>query len=225
MCHDHDRDVLANKVNIMMSPNREKLISEVVDKINRLYLERLGELNDIADQNNVGGRIRALSGQLGEDISKVAWQHTGEYYAKRNNISFETIKGDRRKIKCINKYGNSISMQVDRHQYINGALAHIEECKSYLDRCYLIRASDDCRLIREYAGNVSTSVLAIEDSVKKESYDFIMDEGHVDDVFYLTDGKRNSKKQIWKKEHFKPLSTDKARKYVNHIIDIFERCV
>mgnify|MGYP003120040019 CR=1 FL=1 len=202
----------------------KKIVDEVYKKLNDLYQEKIAEINKICVQNNVGGRIRAMSGHLGEDLSELAWSEIGKYYVSEHNIKFETIKGDHRKIQCVNENGNSIDMQVDRHQYINGELVHIEECKSYLDRCYLIRASDDCRLIREYAGSVSTSVLAFEDSVKKESYDFIMDEGHVDNVYFLTDGKRNSKKPIWKKQHFKPLNKNKVKEYVDNIISVFDRC-
>lgn len=194
------------------------------EKIIDLYEERIDSITEISRKNNVGGKIRNLSGRLGEDISELAWKEVGSHYAKEYGFRFETVKGDKRKIRCTNNRGNSIDMQVDRHQYINGKLFHVEECKSYLDRCYLIRASDDCRMLKEHTdNNITSSVLAIEDSVKKESYDFIMDEGYIDGVFILADGKRSSTKPIWKDGCKKSLNVNKVLQYVEGINAIFER--
>jgi len=202
----------------------KQLLNNVCTQVENLYDEEIKKINSISYQNNIGGRIRSMNGKLGESISKCAWNLVGKYYSKVFNIKFQSRKGDELKIKCNNENGNCIEMQVDRHQYINGNLVHIEECKAYLDRCYMIRASDDCRMIKKYYNNnnISSSILAIENSVKQESYDFIMDEGYIDDVFFLTDGKRNSSKPIWRKEHFKPLNKNKLEYYIKNIINMFE---
>jgi len=202
---------------------QKEMFNSVCKKVNNLYTKTMKEIDSISHAPNVGGRIRYMNGALGEKLSETAWAAVGSHYANLYGFKFETLKGDERKIECTNENGNAIQMQVDRHQYIDGDLIHIEECKAYLDRCYLIRASDDCRMIRKYTkSNISSSVLAIENSVKKESYDFIMDEGHIGSVSFLTDGKRSSTKPIWKKENHKPLNHKKLKEYVQSIMDVFE---
>tara|TARA_Y100000310_G_scaffold176488_1_gene176615 strand:+ start:193 stop:804 length:612 start_codon:yes stop_codon:yes gene_type:complete len=198
--------------------------NNIVKKITNLYEERIALIRGVSLGDNVGGKIRSLSGSLGEDISALAWGEVGRHYSKLHNFEFETLKGDSRKVLCINGNKNSIEMQVDRHQYIDDELFHIEECKSYLDRCYMIRASDDFRMIKKHTNNnITSSIMAIENSVKKESYDFIMDEGYIDDVFFLADGKRSSTKPIWKEGHYKPLNKTKVAGYIKTIVSIFEK--
>tara|TARA_R110000824_G_scaffold222950_1_gene410728 strand:- start:384 stop:1031 length:648 start_codon:yes stop_codon:yes gene_type:complete len=188
------------------------------------YNQHILKMQKVSKTKNPGGRLRKLSGDLGESLSKLAWTEVGKHYVKTHSISFESVKGDMRKIIAKNHSGHTMDLQVDRHQFIDGQLVHVEECKSYLDRCYMIRASDDFRSIKKYCGcPISSSILAIENCVKKESYDFIMDEGYVETVSFLADGLRSSQKPIWKTQHYKSLNIQKVTSYVRRIAEVFER--
>ena len=194
-------------------------VSDVVGSVERFYIERIEEIQKISQQNNVGGQIRAASGRLVEDLIKETFDQVGSYYPARR---VEIKKGETDRITCTNAKGNSIGMQVDKHCYIDGKLKAIMEAKSYLDRCYMIRASDDFKKIKEHVSSPPRAlIVAIENSVAEESYNFIMDEGHCNEVFFLADGKRSSTKPIWKKEYYKPLNPEKLRAFVEVVDNLF----
>ncbi len=195
---------------------------KIVNAVEKLYNKALTDIDKLTKIPNSGGKIRARNGKLGEKISEIAWKMVGDYYIKTQNIAFDTIKGSKKKITCKNK-GGILKVQVDRHQFINEKLVHVEECKSYLDRCYFERAQVDFDRIKKHHKNVSTSILSLEDSIAKESYDFLMAEGDVDKVSYLLDGKRSSELPYWKPGSIKNMNLQKTESYVNYIISIFER--
>lgn len=184
------------------------------------YNSHIEETILLSHQNNVGGKIRHRSGDLVESICKIVWERLANHHGIKSDIR----KGETDRVKCTNANGNTIGMQVDKHCYVDNQLVLIQEAKSYLDRCYMIRASDDFQKIKDYntTGNPASIIVAIENSIKQESYDFIMDEGHVDNVFYLADGKRRSMKPIWREEYRKPLNASAVLSYIAYVDNVLK---
>ena len=197
---------------------REEIIGAVVDGVNDLYEERIREANSFCNNNNVGGKMRNFTGNLVQDIAKFVWEKLGEL----NNLQrCLAMKGEKDKKRLYSKNGYE-DKQVDRHCYLDKNIKLLQECKAYLDVCYMGRASNDMRLLRKafQKRQLPTMVVAIEDCIKKESLNFIMDDGHVDRVFFLADGKRNAKKPIWKPQFYKPLNRKKVEEYVTLLYNV-----
>ena len=60
-------------------------------------------------------------------------------------------------------------------------------------------------------------------SAKKESFDFLMDEGVIDTVSFLLDGRRSSTAPYWHPNSIKTMPRHRVEAYVNQIINVFER--
>ena len=123
-------------------------------------------------------------------------------------------------VKSKSKNGHILKFQVDRHLYSND-LRGLGECKAYLDRCFMERASSDFgRIKRGIVQKPKTFILALEDAVGTTAYNYYMDEGNIDNVFYLCDGKRSPKKPIWRDEFYKPINRKNLEKFVKFIQNI-----
>jgi hypothetical protein len=64
-------------------------------------------------------------------------------------------------------------------------------------------------------------VVSLENAVSDNAENFFLDEGNIDKIFYLLDGKRNSKKPIWKKKYYKPINNNVLiglMEYIDNII-------
>jgi hypothetical protein len=80
------------------------------------------------------------------------------------------------------------------------------------------RASSDFgRIIRGLETRPVSFILALEDAVGKDAYTFYMDEGNIDHVFYLCDGKRSPLKPIWKQKFYKPINENKLEDFIKFI--------
>lgn len=199
--------------------NRTKQI--IIKKIDSFYERQLNKISKYANKNNTGGKIRQGMGDLGEDLSALAWNEIARIYSDIEK-PIRPKKGEKNQIKCVNKNGNEFYAHVDKHCYINGKFILAIEAKSYLDSCYYYRASNDFRLLKFYSNKkLICIVVSIEDAAKKESKNFIEDEKWVDKAFILTDGKRSSAKPIWKKEFRKKLNPQKVKKFVEFLDGIF----
>jgi hypothetical protein len=137
------------------------------------------------------------------------------------DLIWNTEKGDGSKkndfVNTISKSGYKLKFQVDRHLYTK-KLAGLCECKTYLDRDMMARASSDFGRIKTgIKEKPKTFVLALEDAVGSEAYNYIMDEDNIDNVFYLLDGKRNPKKPIWKPKFRKSINVKKLEEFVTFI--------
>jgi len=140
------------------------------------------------------------------------------------DLIWETEKGGKSKkndfVNSTSKNGYVLKFQVDRHLYTK-KLAGLCECKTYLDRDMMARASSDFGRIKTgIKEKPKTFVLALEDAVGSEAYDYYMDEGNIDKVFYLLDGKRSPKKPIWKQKFRKSINVDKLKEFVSFIQNI-----
>ena len=130
-------------------------IAQVVDEY---YNNQIDKMVILSEEVNAGGKIRYASGSLVENICQIVWEKLAHY----RGIGSDIRKGETDRIKCTNAHGRSIGMQVDKHCYVNGNLVLIQEAKSYLDRCYLIRASDDFQKIRHYVADSPASIIVAE---------------------------------------------------------------
>lgn len=139
------------------------------------------------------------------------------------DLIWETERGgDSKKndfIPSTSKSGITLNFQVDRHLYTQeGNLEKIGECKAYLDRCFMERASSDFRRILDGSkSKPKTFILALEDCVAEKSFQYYMDEGNIDKVFFLMDGKRNAKKPIWKDGFEKQVNENSLQEFIDYI--------
>ena len=97
------------------------------------------------------------------------------------------------------------------------------ECKCWLDASMIERANSDFRLIKEYVNNdIKSIIVSLENATNNKSEMFIMDEGHIDKVFYLLDGKRRADMPIWKKDYRKELNSEKINDLINYVRVFYE---
>ncbi|MBU4375731.1 hypothetical protein KKH38_04470 [Patescibacteria group bacterium] len=193
----------------------------IIEKIDSFYEKQLNKISKYAKQNNTGGKIRQAMGDLGEDLSGLAWIEIAKIYSDIEK-PIKPKKGEGSQIKCINKNGNEFFAHVDKHCLINGKFILAIEAKSYLDSCYYFRASNDFRLLKMYFDKkLICIVVSIENAIKEESRRFIEDEKWVDKTFILTDGKRSSAKPIWKKEFRKKLNPEKIKSFIEFLDSVF----
>ncbi len=193
----------------------------ILDKITSFYERRLNKISKFTSQNNTGGRIRQSMGDLGEELSALAWMEIAKIYSDIEK-PVKPKKGEKDQIKCVNKNGNIFYAHVDKHCYISGKFVLAIEAKSYLDSCYYYRASNDFRLLKIYYDKKLVCIVVyVEDAAKEESKYFIEDEKWVDRTFILTDGKRSSAKPIWKREFKKKLNLKKVKNFIEFLDGIF----
>jgi hypothetical protein len=189
----------------------KKLITKT--EITQFYNELNSIVNEYCDKawkTNEGGARRKIMGDLSEKISYEIFKFCLNYLNIVNSVVYD---GSEKKIMCkINKdaYFNA---QVDKHIEINGKLVAICEAKTFLDKPFLQRASGDFSLIKKYNTNgnkkIISSVISLQDAIKKETLSFFMADGHIDNVFILMDNKRSSKKPIWDPKFRKNINLDK----------------
>jgi hypothetical protein len=154
------------------------------------------------------GMVRSTMKEVVEGLLDLIW---------KTEIGGESKKNDF--IESVSKSGYSLKFQVDRHLYhTDGTMAKIGECKAYLDRCFMERASSDFgRILNGVQSKPTTFILALENSVSDKAYEYYMDEGNIHKVFYLCDGKRSSTKPIWRNPHYKPINETKLQDFVDFI--------
>jgi len=85
----------------------------------------------------------------------------------------------------------------------------------------MARASSDFgRITKNLKQKPKTFVLALEDAVGSDAYNYYMDEGNIDNVFYLLDGKRNPKKPIWRTKFRKSINEENLNEFISFIKSI-----
>jgi hypothetical protein len=175
------------------------------------------ELNSIVEEycnraweSNSGGIRRKIMGDLGVVIA----QKIFEYCLNVQNIeNWRVYRGGDKKIMCKIDDEAFFEAQVDKHVEIENILRIIGEAKTYLDKTYVERASSDFSLIRKYNTKsnfkIFSYIISLQDCVKKETLEFFMRDGHIDNVFILMDLKRSGEKPIWNPMHRKHINLDK----------------
>jgi len=158
-----------------------------------------------------GGKIRGKRGKIVEQLIDYIWEHEFGGYTKTNDYIIHT-----------SRKGNVIKKALDRHLYTNDdTLVCCVEAKSYLDACYMQRADWDSRIIKTHYPDVKCIVLALEKGLADSTLGYILDEGALDDVFFLCSGQRSSSKPIFQKEFFKSIEEPMYDKFCNYL----EKCI
>lgn len=182
----------------------------MVDEIFSLFIESLQEASSLE-----GGPLRKRMGEIVEELVEYIWNNLSDKYP---NVKAKICIGSDSPIKIIDTLGNSIEESVDRHCYINDQLVLAIECKTYLDKCYLQRADSDFNLMKTNH-NFQSIIVSLQDGIGKDAYNFFMNRGNVNKVYYLADGKRNSSRD----KHISR-NTDKIHKeYLKTLINDIER--
>jgi hypothetical protein len=185
----------------------------IVTEIEGMYNDAMSSANKIYEESeNGGGKVRQSNGDLVERMFKrIA-------YLVCNMNGFNSVKITGKKedsIRITSKSGGYIDASVDVHAIVPETVSFFAECKTYLDKCYLDRASSDLKHFKKPGTKNVCFIISLENAVSKSSEAYFLDEGYIDNIFYLVDGKRSSAKPIWKKDHFKPLNKSKVMELIN----------
>lgn len=161
---------------------------EIVVKVKEYLTERFAILKQY-EINKQAGKLRAGSGATVEGMIDLIWSHLTNKYP---DVNARMTTGRATPVIIIDEDGEEISESVDRHCFINNEMVLAIECKTYLDKCYMQRASDDFKLMKTQLPNLQGVIVSLEDSIAANSFDFIMNKGYVNKNFFLATGKRNS---------------------------------
>lgn len=179
------------------------------------------------EANLSGGENRKYSGETVETCINLIVDMFRELYP---TLDIE-VRGASDKIKVFGKNGVAFTEEsVDKHIYINGNLELIIECKTYLDKCYLQRAADDCRLIRKGVNHsIQAWIVSLENALSDMAYNFFMfqdDDIYVNECFFLSDGKRASSRPIYKNDNYQTrLNIDKIQVLIEKFNEFFKQFV
>ena len=182
--------------------------------------ERLAEQACMDDAGVGGGKLRAYSGETVENLVRRIWKNLAKNHP---GSGAHVEKGDDVPIVVTDDEGNSIEESVDQHCYTTkDKMAVAIEAKTYLDKPYLQRADSDFKIMKEGdTEDFQAVVVSLEDSIKAESYRFFMNRGNVDKVFFLADGKRQSKKDKRIYRHPERLNSKKMEELVEYLASQF----
>jgi hypothetical protein len=159
------------------------------NNINKLHKEAHGVL-----ENAAGGAVRGARGRLVEDIIKILWESLG------GTVSKQKVLCTRNTEEC--------RIGLDAVLYKDGEMKGLVECKSYLDLSFLKRAEWDSKELTENGYIIPKIILALENSVKDATKDYVLEGNYVNKIFYLCQGKRSSNKPIYKKEFYKDIDSE-----------------
>lgn len=193
--------------------------------INQTYNYLKNRLKYQKEANMTGGQNRTYSG----DTVELTVENIINMFKERYPTLTIEIRGDNDKIKIMGKDGESFTEEsVDKHIYINGKLELIIECKTYLDKCYLQRACDDFRLIKKGIDYpIEAWVISLENGISDIAYNFFMyqdDDIYTNECFFLSDGKRNSAKPIYKNYETR-LNIDKIKIMIEKFDNFFKKFI
>lgn len=169
---------------------------KILLKLNKFLVHQFNNLQEVTENHDSGGKTRSLSGETVEKIIDIIWSELGQEFPLMN-LNITNGKNTPVLVKNSDLEGtvSSVKESVDRHCFINNDLILAIECKTYLDKPYMQRASSDFELMRRSTSNFKSSIVSLQDSVNNETYNFWMNEGYIDKVFFLSDVKRNSAKE------------------------------
>ena len=192
---------------------------DIAKLVENFLSEQYAIIRQLYTVNGNGGKIRDISGKITETLVEIIWNELAKKYPEKNAQIFI---GSNKPYKIIDPEGNFIEESVDRHCYINNNLVLAIECKTYLDKCYMQRADSDFNLMKSYdKNNFKGIIVSIENSIADNSYNFFMNRGNIDKVYYLAIGKRNSAKLKKICYHEERIQHDLILKLINDIEKFF----
>lgn len=159
-------------------------------------------------KKNQKGFVRSTMGSLVENMLDMIWADAIGGPSKKNDYVISKSKS-----------GIKLKFQVDRHLYTpDNSLVALGECKAYMDRCFMERASSDfSRITRNLSHKPTTFILALEQAAGKDAFQYYMDEGHIDHVFFLCDGIRSPQRPIWDSQFYKPINKKLLSSFIDFI--------
>jgi hypothetical protein len=160
--------------------------------------------------NNAGGSVR-------ENNRRLVEEYIVEFIFK-SLITMHKLNGvvvtGKSNAKTITSENGEIQVSVDRHIHL--PLIHFYvECKMYLETSMAKRACDDLSYFND--DNEITMIVSLENAMGEKAEKFFKDQGHVDKMIFLVDGKRSSTKPIWKKQFAKDLNMEKVMELIDYI--------
>ena len=161
---------------------------EIVVRVKEYLTERFIVLKQY-ELNKQAGKLRAGSGITVEGMIDLIWNALASKYPEVNS---RITVGRLTPVVVVDEDGEEIRESVDRHCFIDDEMVAAIECKTYLDKCYMQRASDDFKLMKTQLPNLQGIIVSLEDSIAANSFDFIMNKGYINKNFFLATGKRNS---------------------------------
>ncbi len=187
-------------------PNQEVFVNQIQKYIDH-YENKLSLAASYAKKNEKGF-VRSTMGELVEGMLDLIWTDVVGGSSKKNDY-----------VVSKSTSGIKLKFQVDRHLYTpSNTLVALGECKAYLDRCFMERASSDfSRITRGLKQKPATFILALEQATGKDAFQYYMDEGHIDHIFFLCDGIRSPKKPIWNNNFYKPINRKSLQSFVSFI--------
>lgn len=196
----------------------KKNIYGIINKFINEYNISIIKLNKIFENGKLsggaGGKIRGNNGKLVENLTEMLFHDILKEY-NIDDYSIINGKSDLTKVSSKNGY---IKVGVDRHIHIPLLDFHIYvECKSYLDKCYMDRANSDLMHLKNNNNNSLCLIISLENSIKDTSLDYFLDQGYIDNVFFLLDGKRSSKEPYWITKFNKQINKNNLKHLINYI--------
>lgn len=222
-----------------MTDDIKKLIDADLEKLIAHYNT---ELNSLFNEDK-GGRIRGKKGTLVEYLAKqlveLAWTKILQQSIERINcnrkkqpitisdaekyVSREEIVQSERERITNNLEDIIYEFGTDIHVMIDGNLAIAIECKAFTETAMLKRIIFDSMLMDEALPEAKHCLFQLEKAFSDDQYHVLMSHhSHNIDVITLLDGKRDSKKPIHRREHFKNLKKEKLIEALEYFEDVLQ---
>ena len=196
-------------------------IFDIAKEVTNYYNNNINSNELYFNNTNAGGKVRQKNGSIVENICEIILREL----CILNKINQFNIGG--KKIDSVRIFSKSgyIDASVDIHFSINNRNVLYGECKTYLDKCYLDRANSDLSHFKKLDHKNECVIISLENSTRKESENFFLDDGNINKIFYLVDGKRNSKKPIWKNEFYKPINQNSLLTLINYFDGVIKQYI
>lgn len=156
------------------------------------------------------GAVRNAIGQLFQDIAeKLILSVDDTLVCKHNDYLTKYSPSGKYKVD---------NVQVDLHVYRGDKLLFILESKTYLDACFLKRAVEDFREIREIVGDVPAIIWSGQNAVGENTSGYYNEVCEFETFFCNVTKKRDSKNPIYKVRD--SLDENELKRFVTHVRDI-----
>jgi hypothetical protein len=153
------------------------------------YNNRITEMDSLYESEGQG-KARDRMGQLYQDLAEKLILDVDPSLTCKHNDYF-TLHAPSGKYS-IDK------LQVDLHVYRNDVLLFILESKTWLDKCYLVRALSDFEDIRKIKGNIPAIVWAGQDAVAKNAVGYYNEIYNFETFICNVTKRRNAKNPVYK---------------------------
>ena len=153
------------------------------------------------------GAVRGAVGQLYQDIAEKLILDVDPSLTCKHNDYFTLHAPSGR--YSIDK------LQVDLHVYRDDVLLFILESKTYLDKCYLVRALEDFRDIRSIKGNIPAIVWAGQNAVNENTFGYYNEVNDFETFFCNVTKQRNANMPVF--ETCDPLDEQTIEEFKNYV--------